>query len=63
MEGSYDQLAEELKDSHVEIAKFQADTDREFAQQRLQLQTFPTIVMLPKSGTGKQVHSMIGQLV
>lgn len=63
MEGSYNQLAEDLKDSQVEVAKFQADTDREFAQQRLQLQTFPTIIMLPKSGTGKQVRPMIRQVV
>lgn len=55
MEDSYNQLAEEMKGTHVTVAKFRADTDREFAQERMQLQTFPTIVMLPKSGTGKQV--------
>ncbi|KAK9865032.1 hypothetical protein WJX84_003919 [Apatococcus fuscideae] len=51
MEGSYSELAEQYaaRGSHVRIAKFQADTDREFSQQTFGLQTFPTIVMLPKS--------------
>ena len=55
MEGSYNELAEALEGGHVEVAKFQADVDREFAQENFQLQTFPTIVMLPKGGSGKQV--------
>jgi adenylyl-sulfate reductase (glutathione) len=49
MEGSYDELAQQLQGSHVRVAKFQADTDREFAQERFGLKTFPTIVMLPKA--------------
>ena len=50
MEGSYNELAEQLQGSHVRVAKFQADVDREFAQERFGLKTFPTIVMLPKTG-------------
>lgn len=54
MEGSYNELAEQhaARGSHVRIAKFQADIDREFSQQAFGLQTFPTIVMLPKSRKG-----------
>lgn len=48
MEESYVDLAKRYQGSeHVRIAKFQADTDREFAG-KLGLKTFPTIVMLPK---------------
>jgi hypothetical protein len=50
MEDSYSELAEQLQGSHVRVAKFQADVDREFAQERFGLKTFPTIVMLPKAG-------------
>jgi hypothetical protein len=50
MEGSYNELAEQLQGSHVRVAKFQADVDRDFAQERFGLKTFPTIVMLPKAG-------------
>ncbi len=57
MEGSYTQLAEDLAGSHVRIAKFQADIDREFAQERFGLKTFPTIVFLPK--TGSQVRCVV----
>lgn len=54
MEASYNDLAEQHAErgSHVRIAKFQADTDREFAQKNFGLQTFPTLVMLPKSTKG-----------
>jgi hypothetical protein len=51
MEGSYSELAEQLQGSHVRVAKFQADVDREFAQERFGLKTFPTVVMLPKAGS------------
>lgn len=48
MEDSYTALAKRYQGSeHVRVAKFQADTDREFAG-KLGLKTFPTIVMLPK---------------
>jgi len=48
MEESYIGLAKRYQGSeHVRVAKFQADTDREFAG-KLGLKTFPTIVMLPK---------------
>ena len=54
MEASYSELAEQhaARGSPVRIAKYQADVDREFAQEQLGLQTFPTIVMLPKSRQG-----------
>lgn len=49
MEGSYNELAQQLQGSSVRVAKFQADVDREFAQEKFGLKTFPTIVMLPKA--------------
>ncbi len=58
MEASYIELAEELEGGHVTVAKFQADVDRDFAQDSFQLKTFPTIVMLPKGGSGKQVQTV-----
>lgn len=48
MEEEYTKLAES-HGSKVQIAKFQADVDRDFAQNTFGLQTFPTIVLLPKS--------------
>ena len=50
MEAEYQKLAE--RQGPVQVAKFQADIDREFAQSRLGLQTFPTIVLLPKATPG-----------
>ena len=48
MQDSYTELAKRYQGSqHVRVAKFQADTEREFAG-KLGLKTFPTIVMLPK---------------
>ncbi|KAK9810382.1 hypothetical protein WJX72_009782 [[Myrmecia] bisecta] len=52
MEGAYTALAERYAGSHVRIAKFQADTDREFAADKFGLKTFPTIVLLSKSKEG-----------
>lgn len=60
MEGSYEELAQQLQGSHMRVAKFQADTDREFAQERFGLKTFPTIVMLPKPGN--QVPSLTASI-
>ncbi len=48
MEPAYGELADALKGTHVTVAKYQADTDREFATESLKLKTFPTIVFLPK---------------
>jgi len=48
MEEQYTKLAEKHQGTSLTVAKFQADTHREFAQTRLGLQTFPTIVLLPK---------------
>eukprot|EP00887_Chlorella_sp_A99_P007423 scaffold2.g7423.t1 len=49
MEGSYAELAGELAGSHVRVARFQADVEREFAATKFGLKTFPTIVFLPKA--------------
>lgn len=48
MEDSYAALAEQVDDSKVRVAKFQADTEREFSTEKFGLETFPTIVFLPK---------------
>ncbi|XP_042037629.1 5'-adenylylsulfate reductase 1, chloroplastic-like [Salvia splendens] len=49
MEGSYVELAEALAGSGVKVAKFRADgEEKAFAQEKLQLGTFPTIVFFPK---------------
>eukprot|EP00798_Chlamydomonas_sp_ICE-L_P023967 gene23967-9539_t len=48
LEPTYDALAKELAGSHVTVAKYQADADRDFATEKLGLKTFPTIVLLPK---------------
>ncbi|KAL1567753.1 aspartic proteinase precursor [Salvia divinorum] len=49
MESSYVELAEALAGSGVKVAKFRADgEEKAFAQQQLQLGTFPTIVFFPK---------------
>ena len=51
MEASYESLAEKHRGSSLQVAKFQADVDREFAESRLGLKTFPTIVLLPKGSS------------
>lgn len=56
MEESYEILAQRYNSSVennnvVQIAKFQADIEREFAAEAFGLKTFPTIVMLPRVGT------------
>ncbi|KAG5622912.1 hypothetical protein H5410_008130 [Solanum commersonii] len=49
MEGSYVELAEKLAGSGVKVGKFRADGDQKaFAQQELQLGSFPTILFFPK---------------
>ncbi|KAG8365396.1 hypothetical protein BUALT_Bualt18G0100300 [Buddleja alternifolia] len=49
MEGSYVELAEKLAGSGVKVAKFRADgEEKAFAQQELQLGSFPTILFFPK---------------
>jgi adenylyl-sulfate reductase (glutathione) len=56
MEASYEELGAQLAGSHVRVAKFQADIERDFAAQHFGLKTFPTIVMLPKGGpAGKAI--------
>ncbi|GIL47134.1 hypothetical protein Vafri_4036 [Volvox africanus] len=47
LEPSYEALASRLADSNVTVAKYQADIDREFCNDNLQLKTFPTIVYMP----------------
>ncbi|CAB4275760.1 unnamed protein product [Prunus armeniaca] len=49
MEGSYIELADKLAGSGVKVGKFRADGDqKEFAQNELQLGSFPTILFFPK---------------
>ncbi|KAH7662017.1 adenylyl-sulfate reductase (glutathione) protein [Dioscorea alata] len=49
MEASYVELAEQLSGKGVKVAKFRADEDQKsFAQQELQLGSFPTILFFPK---------------
>ncbi|KAL2475646.1 5'-adenylylsulfate reductase 3 [Abeliophyllum distichum] len=49
MEGSYVELAEKLAGSGVKVGKFRADAEEKaFAQQELQLGSFPTILFFPK---------------
>ncbi|KAL6762300.1 adenylylphosphosulfate reductase [Haematococcus lacustris] len=52
LEPDFAKLAEELKGSHVSVAKYQADLDREFSNEHLGLKTFPTIVYFPKGKSG-----------
>nr|GMC78675.1 5'-adenylylsulfate reductase 3, chloroplastic-like [Ipomoea batatas] len=52
MEESYVQLAEKLAGSGVKVGKFRADGEqKEFAQQELQLGSFPTILFFPKNSS------------
>lgn len=55
LEPSYEALAAHLADSNVTVAKYQADIDRDFCNDNLQLKTFPTIVYLPPDS--KQVRT------
>ncbi|KAI3765225.1 hypothetical protein L2E82_15253 [Cichorium intybus] len=49
MEASYVEFAEKLAGSGVKVGKFRADGDEKvFAQQELQLGSFPTILFFPK---------------
>lgn len=49
MEDSYVELAGKLAGSGVKVAKFRADGDEKaFAQQELQLGSFPTVLLFPK---------------
>ncbi|XP_076935388.1 5'-adenylylsulfate reductase 3, chloroplastic-like [Bidens hawaiensis] len=49
MEASYVELAEKLDGSGMKVGKFRADGDEKaFAQQELQLGSFPTILFFPK---------------
>ncbi|KAK9224107.1 hypothetical protein WN944_012556 [Citrus x changshan-huyou] len=49
MEGSYVELADKLAGNGVKVGKFRADGDqKEYAKQKLQLGSFPTILFFPK---------------
>ena len=53
MEAAYSELAQRyVGSSHVRIAKFQADVERDFSSEHFGLKTFPTIVALPKGHSG-----------
>nr|AAM18118.1 5'-adenylylsulfate reductase [Chlamydomonas reinhardtii] len=53
MEANFEELAKHMTGHKVRVAKYQADIDREFCNENLQLKTFPTIVYLPPNS--KQV--------
>jgi adenylyl-sulfate reductase (glutathione) len=58
MEESYNEVAEAFvgaSSGSLRVAKFQADIERDFAAEKFGLQTFPQIVMLPKSGQAGSV--------
>ncbi|GMH05298.1 hypothetical protein Nepgr_007138 [Nepenthes gracilis] len=49
MEGSYVEVAEKLAGTGVKVGKFRADGEQKtFAEQELQLESFPTILFFPK---------------
>ena len=49
MEESYVELGEKLAGSGVKVAKFRGDGgEKAFAQERLQLGSFPTVLLFPK---------------
>ncbi|KAF5838025.1 5'-adenylylsulfate reductase [Dunaliella salina] len=52
LEPEYAALAQSMAGSQVRIAKYQADTDREYANANLGLKTFPSIVYYPKGRSG-----------
>jgi adenylyl-sulfate reductase (glutathione) len=52
MEANYEELAAHMSGSHVRVAKYQADVNKEWSQANLGLTTFPTIVFLPKGKSG-----------
>lgn len=54
-EPAYEELASSLKGSHVRVAKYQADVDRDYAAEKFGLKTFPTLVLLPKAAPGKSI--------
>lgn len=50
MEASYSELAEELAGTGIKVGKFRADgEEKPFAQEELQLGSFPTILFFPKN--------------
>lgn len=52
MEGSYVELAEKLASSGVKVAKFRGDGEQKtFAQEELQLGSFPTILFFPRQSS------------
>ncbi|KAL4527232.1 hypothetical protein Ndes2526B_g09062 [Nannochloris sp. 'desiccata'] len=58
MEESYNEVAEAFagaSSASLRVAKFQADIERDFAAEKFGLNTFPQIVMLPKSGKAGSV--------
>jgi hypothetical protein len=59
LEPEFEALGSAMQGSHVRVAKYQADTDREFASSQLGLKTFPSIVYYPKvCGSVEEVQSV-----
>lgn len=52
LEPNFEAVAQQLAGSHVTVAKYQADVDKDWSKANLGLTTFPTIVMLPKNKSG-----------
>jgi adenylyl-sulfate reductase (glutathione) len=52
MDESYGELAQEFSGSHVRIAKFRADIERDFSASKFGLATFPTVVLMAKGRAG-----------
>ena len=51
MELAYEQVAKDVSGPNLRVAKFQADIERDFAEQRFGLKSFPTISFLPHGST------------
>jgi hypothetical protein len=58
MEADFAALGQAMKGSNVTVAKYQADIDREFANEKLGLKTFPTIIYLPKVSSQCHLQSL-----
>lgn len=52
LEPQFEAVAQQLAGSHVRVAKYNADVDKEWSKANLGLTTYPTIVMLPKNKSG-----------
>ena len=56
LEEDYAELAESMASDTLRVAKFQADTEREFSADKFKLETFPTLAFLPKVPPSPRCH-------